>query len=131
MQIYAIGYAGMSFKRFIKFLKRNDIGVLIDVRRFPTSKYKEFSKQNLSRLLEKEGIKYVHLPQLGGFRGDYKVYMKTAQFVDGINFLMKQKEPTCIMCKERNSKYCHRRFIKAYLHKVGIKVKELEKITKF
>lgn len=37
----------------------------MDVRRFPTSKFESYEKENLKVELEKEGIKYHHLVDLG------------------------------------------------------------------
>lgn len=63
--------------------------------------------------------------ELGGYRhGGYKAYMRTKLFKDGIKGLSeiaKQKR-TCIMCMEPNPKYCHRRFISAYLESKDLKV---------
>jgi uncharacterized protein (DUF488 family) len=76
--------------------------------------------------LPKYNIEYIFLgKELGGHRqGGYKIYMKTEQFVGGIEKLMeisKQKK-ACIMCMEPNPKYCHRRFISACLEEKGIEV---------
>jgi uncharacterized protein (DUF488 family) len=42
-----LGYAGWKLREFIRFLKRQEIEVLVDVRLFPTSKKPEVMKKNL------------------------------------------------------------------------------------
>ena len=50
--------------------------------------------------------------------------MKTKLFRDGVRKLLElaEKERVCIMCMEKNPKYCHRRFVSAYLEGRGVKV---------
>ena len=50
--------------------------------------------------------------------------METEQFKDSMKRLLetaKQKK-ACIMCLEPNPKYCHRRYISAYLERKRVKV---------
>jgi uncharacterized protein (DUF488 family) len=107
-------------------LKEHKIEVLVDVRRFPTSKVEHFKKEEMEQWLPEQGIEYVWLgEELGGYRhGGYKAYMRTKLFKDGIKRLSKiaRQKRTCIMCLESNPKYCHRRFISAYLEKGDTKV---------
>jgi len=46
-------------------LIKNDVRLLCDVRKNPLSRKFGFSKGNLSILLPKLGIKYMHIPELG------------------------------------------------------------------
>lgn len=124
--IWTIGYDNRSQKIFLDMLQEDKIEVLVDVRRFPTSKVEYFKREQMEQLLPEQGIEYVWLgEELGGYRhGGYKAYMRTKLFKDGIKRLSeiaKQKR-TCIMCMEPNPKYCHRRFISAYLESKDLKV---------
>ncbi len=68
--------------------------------------------------------------ELGGYRrGGYKAHMKTQQFKDGIERLLEvaRQKKVCIMCLEPNPKYCHRRFISAYLETKAVKVMHILK----
>lgn len=64
---YTIGYGYSETDEFIKRLKVKGIKTLIDVRNNATgSIYKpEYNQENLERSLKKEGIRYIHLPELG------------------------------------------------------------------
>ncbi|MFQ6086705.1 MAG: DUF488 family protein [Candidatus Bathyarchaeia archaeon] len=124
--IWTIGHSNRSQKTFLEMLKEHKIEVLVDVRRFPTSKVEHFKKEAMERWLPEQGIAYVWLgEELGGYRrGGYKAYIRTELFKDGIERLSQiaRQKRTCIMCLEPNPKYCHRRFISAYLESQDIKV---------
>ena len=126
MKVYTIGYAEREISDFINILKEHNVTVLVDIRRFPKSKYPAFEKENLKSILEKNGLKYVFLGEsLGGFvKGGYEKYMKTQKFRDGFKVLLDliEKETVMLMCREKKSKYCHRRFIANLLEKLGVKV---------
>jgi len=113
---------------FFKVLSSYHIKLIIDVRRFPTSrKFPWFNKDNLSKELKDLGIEYVHLPELGGFRsGGYKMFMETLEFKTGIEKLLKilekSKENVAIMCSEKFFWRCHRRFIADFLTNLGFEV---------
>ena len=126
MKVYTIGYAEREISDFINILKEHNVTVLVDIRRFPKSKYPAFEKENLKSILEKNGLKYVFLGEsLGGFvKGGYEKYMKTQKFRDGFKVLLDliKKETVILMCREKKAKYCHRRFIANLLEKLGVKV---------
>ncbi len=119
-QIYTIGTSTRSLDEFLSLLDKHGIKKIIDVRRFPTSKFEHFKKENMEKLR----IGYIHIPELGGYRGDYKEYMETPEFQRGLKELLKliQKEKCAIFCAELLYFRCHRRFISDALTKKGIKV---------
>ena len=127
--IYTVGYGGRTAKRFIQLLREHGIELVVDVRRFPTSKKEEFKRENLEAMLRENGIGYVWLGDLlGGFRrGGYEKYAKSDKFNEGINKLLELAEGKNIasMCLERNVKYCHRRFIVQRLEEIGVEVVNL------
>jgi len=131
-RIFALGYAGWrNLEDFIDALKGLGVGILIDVRRFPTSKNPDFMGENLKTELPKHGIRYVYMGDLlGGYRrGGYRRYMETEEYMKGIRRLLElaKIDNIAIMCLERKSKYCHRRFIIETLSKMGIETIEIEK----
>jgi uncharacterized protein (DUF488 family) len=123
-KIYTIGYGNRKFDDFVELLKRFGIDLLIDVRRFPTSKWPEFVKENLEASLPARGIAYVHLRVLGGYRGGYKEYKRTDDFKAGLQELMRLagEKSAAIMCVESSPSGCHRRFIATELKKRRWKV---------
>jgi uncharacterized protein (DUF488 family) len=126
--IYTIGYEGTDIERFIRSLELIGIQQLADVRAVPISRKKGFSKNKLRERLEKEGIEYLHFPKLGdpkpgreaAKRGDYglfeKVYnahIETAEAQVELDKLLRivLTQPTCLLCFEREARYCHRSIV--------------------
>jgi uncharacterized protein (DUF488 family) len=124
--VWTIGHSNRSQGTFLEMLEEHGIEVLVDVRRFPTSKVEHFRKETMEQWLSEQGIEYVWLgEELGGYRrGGYKAYTETEEFKEGMKRLLEiaRQKRTCVMCMEPNPKYCHRRFISAYLERKGIKV---------
>lgn len=124
--LWTVGHSNRTIKYFVDLLKEHGIEVLVDVRRFPTSKVEHFKREEMERWLAEHRIEYVWMgEELGGYRqGGYKTYTKTKPFRDGIDKLQElaRQKRVCIMCLEPNPKYCHRRFISAYLQTQGVKV---------
>lgn len=100
-----------TIEAFTNLLDENEIKVLVDVRRFPTSKIEHFKKEAMEKWLLEHGIEYIFLgKELGGYRrGGYQAYTKTGQFKEGIEKLIEisRRNRTCIMCMEPNPKHCH------------------------
>lgn len=63
--LLTLGYEGISIDAYLNKLIKNNIKVLIDVRKNPISRKYGFSKQKLSTYVNRLGITYVHLPELG------------------------------------------------------------------
>lgn len=128
-EVWFIGYGGRKPKDVIDSLKDNRIELLVDIRRFPTSRVEAFRKDILMELLERENIAYLWLGDLlGGYRsGGFEKYMETYDFKRGLNILTENvsKKRVCVLCLERKQKYCHRRFIAEALKKRGFKVVEI------
>jgi len=126
VSIWTIGHSNRSMETFLELLREHNIWILVDVRSFPTSKIEHFKREEMERWLPKHGIEYVWLgKELGGYRrGGYRRHMRTKPFKEGINKLLEiaTLKRTCIMCMEPNPKYCHRRFISAYLERKGVNV---------
>jgi len=130
-KVYSLGYGGWSnLKEFVRFLKSLGVDILVDVRRFPTSKNPEFKRENLETELHKHGVRYECMSEgLGGYRrGGYQKHIGTEAYEDGIRRLTELAEDgnVAIMCLERSHKYCHRKFIAKTLSEMGIKVIHIE-----
>lgn len=124
--VYSIGHSNRSIEDFLALLRQNKIKTLIDVRSFPVSRWEQFKKENLSRLLSDKGFAYVYLGrELGGFRkGGYESYTRSGEFKKGLEELEKyaMEEETVLMCAERFPWRCHRRYISRALEDKGWKV---------
>ncbi|MEM4473043.1 MAG: DUF488 domain-containing protein [Archaeoglobaceae archaeon] len=138
--IYTIGHSNRDFNSFLNLLLYFGIEVLIDVRRFPVSRFEYFNAENL-QIIRNYGIEYVQKPNLGGFRRkilkdspnkaikspgfrNYADYMLTEDFRKEIEDLVEiaKKRKTAIMCAEKFYWKCHRKFISDYLCMLGFKV---------
>lgn len=129
-QIYTIGYSIRSIEDFISLLNAHAIKLLIDIRTIPKSRHcPQFNQEKLKKSLEKSGIKYRHMKELGGlrhtakdsintgwinasFRG-YADYMQTPDFQKALEKLEKsaQKKRSVLMCAEGNPWRCHRSLV--------------------
>jgi len=126
--IYNLGSSNRNWNEFLDILKHHEIKIVADVRRFPTSKLPWFNSSFMKKNLEKEGIKYIHLVDLGGFRrGGYERYTHSTSFKKAIAHLtnLAEKERVAFFCKERDVKHCHRRYIVRELEKMGWRVVNL------
>ena len=111
------------------------------MRRFPASrKHPQFNGDVMRAALEREGIAYEHLPELGGrrtarkdsentawrsaaFRG-YADYMETPAFAAGIEHLslLAGAKRTAVMCAEALWWRCHRGLISDLMKSRGTRV---------
>lgn len=123
---YMIAHSTREWKEFVEILKALRINVLVDIRRFPTSKkFPWFSKENLERELSKEGIEYVWLEELGGYReGGYENHTRTKEYSKGIEKLIElgKNKRVAVMCAEIKWWKCHRRFVADSLVERGFEV---------
>jgi len=124
--VWTVGHSNRSMEKFLELLREHRIQVIADIRRFPTSKVEHFKREFIEKWLPEHCVEYVWLgEELGGYRrGGYKKYMRTTLFREGIQRLLEtaERKRMCIMCMEVNPRYCHRRFISAFLERKGVHV---------
>jgi len=124
--LWTIGHSNRSIGKFLTLLGEHRIEALVDVRSFPTSKIEHFKREEMERWLPEHGIEYFWLgKELDGYpRGGYEAHMKTELFREGVEKLLEfaKERRVCIMCLEKNPKYCHRRFLTAYMERKGVEV---------
>jgi len=130
-KVYALGYRNWKdLQGFVGLLKSLKVDVVVDARRFPTSKNLHFTGENLKNELPKHGIRYEYLGHsLGGFRkGGYQKYTETVEYKNGIGRLVEisRANSVAIMCVEPKSRHCHRRFIVQSLAALGIETIHME-----
>jgi uncharacterized protein (DUF488 family) len=87
--IYTLGTSTRAIDEFIELLVGHNVVVVVDVRRFPTSRLKHFCQKELEGLLLEAGIDYIYMGEdLGGYRwGGYESFTATPQFQAGISKL--------------------------------------------
>lgn len=127
--LFTIGYEGRSIEAYLNLLIKNDVKVLVDVRKNPLSMKFGFSKSRLSNYCYAMNIDYVHLPDLGiqsnkrkqlNTQADYDNLFKnykdtTLENTDdaqaSILSLLKQKRRIALTCFEKNIHQCHRKHL--------------------
>jgi uncharacterized protein (DUF488 family) len=138
--VYTIGYSNHSIDEFLNIIRRFKIEVVVDVRRFPKSRLRGFSKDELEVILGNVGVSYKWFGVLGAlglrFSGSVKC-VDSQTFNSYVNYLLTSEEVyntlrflsdlaskyyVLIMCRELNPKYCHRQFIADVLSIMGFKV---------
>jgi uncharacterized protein (DUF488 family) len=119
--IFTLGTGTRTRAEFISLLERLEVKVVVDVRRFPTSRFEHFKKEKLAKSLSEAGVRYCDLgAELGGYRKEgYRNFMTSGEFLCGLEKLknIAQARKTTIICAEKLPWRCHRRFIAEELEK--------------
>ena len=139
--ITTIGYEGKTLDEFLYKLIRNKINVLVDVRKNAFSRKYGFSKTTLQKTLEKMGIEYLHMPELGivsdkrrelrtfeDYQALFREYYPTLdEKKESLNRLieMGKEKKIALMCFEADVRYCHRGQIAKWLRNKGVEVVDL------
>lgn len=114
MKIYTIGYGGDTKEAFLKALKDNNIGILVDVRSSPYSRFQSWTnKEDFKEWLNDNDISYTWKKALGGkplspdsvildyLKRMEVAYEKAKDLLNGKNLV--------IMCSEADPDRCHRK----------------------
>jgi uncharacterized protein (DUF488 family) len=132
--IHSIGHSNRDIQHFIAILRSFDIKILADIRSIPASTYcPQFNRLALMRALRLEGIRYVHMPELGGRRsGGFKPYMQTREFKEAIRFMEEigSQHKVAFMCSEANWQQCHRSLISGQLYREGWDVQHIRDVKR-
>jgi uncharacterized protein (DUF488 family) len=142
--IYTIGHSTRTLEEFVDMLKTYDITLLMDIRTVPRSRHNpQFNKETLPATLKPYGIRYIHMPEVGGlrhpkresinlawensgFRG-YADYMQTQEFTDNLLKIVALARENCLalMCAEALPWKCHRNLLSDALVVRHIKVEHI------
>ena len=124
--IYSLGTSNRTREEFLDLLRSLGVELVVDVRRFPSSRFQHFKREELATLLEGEGFGYIYLGQeLVGYRsGGYQSYLATEGFRRGLERLeeLARERRVVFLCAERLPWRCHRRFIGWELEREGFRV---------
>ncbi len=142
--IYTVGHSTRSLDEFLALLDGHGIRTLADVRTVPKSRrHPQFVREALAESLDRAGVRYVHLPELGGlrrprrdspndgwrnesFRG-YADYLATEEFQSGLARLLALAEEGTVaaMCTEAVPWRCHRSLLADALLVRGVPVEHI------
>jgi uncharacterized protein (DUF488 family) len=150
-KIFTIGHSTRTLDEFIALLREFKIEVLVDIRRFPSSRrLPHFNRESFQQTLMTAGIEYIWLEDLGGRRSGpnladsqnpglkspgfrhYADYMQTKQFQKAVELLMQiaTEKTAAIMCAEKLFWKCHRRLLSDYLTAHGVAVEHIIESTR-
>ena len=142
--VLTIGHSTRTIDEFIRLLTAHRVDRVIDIRTIPRSRHNpQFGRELLSSALRRAGIRYRHMPGLGGlrhprrnsvnsgwrnagFRG-YADYMQTAKFRSSLDRCIElaQDSRVVLMCAEAVPWRCHRSLVADALGVRGIAVSEI------
>ena len=126
LAVFTIGYSTRSLEEFRELLQIYGITLLADIRAVPQSRYNpQFNKESLPDSLKRSGIKYLHIPELGGLRHPkpnsinlalegqlrgYADYMQTKEFTEHLLKILAlaRENRVALMCTEALPYNCHR-----------------------
>lgn len=131
---------------FIDALQAHRIATLADIRAFPVSRrLPHFNRESLERVLPGNGLGYVWMKALGGYRKkirkdsphvalrsdsfrNYADYTLTAEFAHAMGALLTLAEeaPAAYMCAERLYYQCHRMIVSDWLVAHGHQVLHID-----
>ena len=143
-RVLAIGHSTRPLEELVMLLHTCGVATVADVRTIPRSRRNpQFTQESLARRLPEAGLRYEHLPALGGlrrarrdsqngawrnasFRG-YADHMQSAEFEEGLVELrsLARDGPVAIMCAEAVPWRCHRSLIADALFARGVMVEHI------
>jgi uncharacterized protein (DUF488 family) len=147
VRFFTVGHSTRSLDELAAILRSAAVETVVDVRAIPRSRTNpQFNQDTLPAALARFGIRYVHIPELGGLRSrrkgetaspndfwenasfrNYADYAMGESFRSGLEKLRSLgKASRCaIMCAEAVWWRCHRRIIADYLLYSGEEVVHL------
>ena len=147
--IFTIGHSTRPIHDFLTLLASQGVEQLIDIRTVPRSRTNpQFNRDALPESLKGDGIRYLHMPELGGlrhpradstntgwrnasFRG-YADYMQTPEFEEALEKLIElgREKQVAIMCAEAVPWRCHRSLVADALTARGVPVEHIMSATR-
>ena len=144
--LYTIGHSTRTLDELVSALKAHGIETLVDIRAFPASRrLPHFNRESLERALPEQGIRYLWMKALGGYRKstrkdsphtalrnanfrNYADYTLTPEFHEAIAELLHlaTESRTAYMCAERVYFRCHRMIVSDWLVALGHEVLHID-----
>lgn len=133
--LFTIGYEGVSLEKYLNKLVKNDVKLLVDVRKNSLSMKFGFSKSLLKKYCASLGIEYLHIPEVGinsdqrqelNSQQDYDtlfdIYKKTTlketkSHQEYIIELLETHKRIALTCFEADVCQCHRKHLAEAIEK--------------
>jgi uncharacterized protein (DUF488 family) len=143
-RVLALGHSNRTLEAFLELVRSVEVSTVADVRTIPRSRANpQYEGAALARALADVGVRYAHLPLLGGlrharkdspnggwrnasFRG-YADHMATPEFEEGLCHLraLAKEGPVALLCAEAVPWRCHRSLIADALLARGVVVEHV------
>ena len=125
--LFTIGYEGVSLENYLNKLVKNDVKLLVDVRKNSLSMKFGFSKSLLKKYCESLDIDYIHIPEVGinsdqrqelNSQKDYDelfekykktTLLETQSYQETIIQLLRTHSRIALTCFEADVCQCHRK----------------------
>ncbi len=111
--VVGVGYEGLDVFQFIEKLKKDQVSLLVDIRKTPISRKPGLSKTRLSENLKAVGIEYKHASCLGnpkwnrpGYSGDPRELEEARSTYSKL--MQNNEAKQALMCFEACEERCHR-----------------------
>ena len=147
--VRTVGHSTRALEDLIALLRTHGVGTVVDVRTVPRSRRNpQFNRETLPDHLSAAGLRYVHLPGLGGlrrprpdsvnrgwrnasFRG-YADHMQSPPFAANLDALLRlaRRASIAVMCAEAVPWRCHRFLIADALLVRGVHVEHIMSPTR-
>ncbi|MDD5770020.1 MAG: DUF488 family protein [Candidatus Gracilibacteria bacterium] len=131
--IFTIGYEGITIDKYVDKLIQNNVNILVDIRKNPNSMKYGFSSARLKQIVEKRGIKYLSIKELGiegedrkdlasfvDYQKLFENYKKTLpekeKYIKIMSDLLENGNRIALTCFEADHNYCHRNEASKYLY---------------
>ncbi len=140
-KVFSLGYQGRDLEEVLRTTRTHGIRQVIDIRENAASRKPGFSSRELEASLDRIGVAYVHLPELGcsgasrhsywkggspeEFREDYRRLLSGRPGWLSRLLVRIGSAPTLLLCLEREAEKCHRVVLEEELLKRGIRVTDL------
>jgi uncharacterized protein (DUF488 family) len=142
--VLTIGHSTRTLEEFVQLIEVYGLTLVVDVRTVPRSRHNpHFNKETLPTSLKHYGVRYIHMPEIGGlrhpkhesvntawknsgFRG-YADYMQTQEFTNSLLKIvaLARENRLALMCSEALPWRCHRNLISDALVVRHIKVEHI------
>lgn len=144
MDLFTIGYEGLTIDGFILNLLSWKIDIVADVRLNPISRKPSFSKTSLAQALSNHQIQYLHFRELGTpqalraevtgtgnyskFMLNYRKFLETKlPVLQELHQLVRSRK-VALMCLEKDPQKCHRSVLAVALKEIngnGLRIRAL------
>lgn len=135
-RLFTIGYEGRTADQLVLELRAAGVRQVVDVRELPISRKRGFSKSALKGILEAAGLRYLPERRLGAPRDARHALREGGPWAPFANAYLAhldgqaealaeveaaaRREPTALLCYERDGLACHRGLLAARLAQRGM-----------